>query len=323
MTNPRVLFEYVPLVRQLLAASERSDVATLGKLGEISYLVEQEITPVDLQIIGALMASASSGGRGGFARRRLQAYRDALEPHLGKHLLKAGLECASRQYEVYVDPVASSVVYLGGFDVPAEEPEEVAGATPAERARWILDHRHGASRDDGRRVVDLLLAGRDVAELSLDELELLARGYNWWGQNAKAFEIAKVALARAPYSTPWLDSARLYLWNAYLNDLPKYLTACDQCIAIELGPPAFWHMVKADQFLLVATGESELEDFEWSPEHPILHPEFLPLAAAALEAALRLQPGLNEDDAAPEWVGDWNSRFAALLQHPGYAHLRR
>ena len=54
-----------------------------------------------------------------------------------------------------------------------------------------------------------------------------------------------------------------------------------------------------------------------------MHPEFLPLAAAALEAALRHQPSLKVDEAAREGVGDWNSQFAALLQDPAYAHLRK
>jgi hypothetical protein len=35
-----------------------------------------------------------------------------------------------------------------------------------------------------------------------------------------------------------------------------------------LGPAAFWHLLKADQYIAFATGEKELEDFEWSPGNP-------------------------------------------------------
>jgi len=80
-------------------------------------------------------------------------------------------------------------------------------------------------------------------------------------------------------------------------------------------------VLKADQYIAFATGEEELEDFEWSPEDPILHPELLRPAAEALAAALNSSPGLREDESARGWVGDWNLRFAAVVQQPEFAHL--
>ena len=71
--------------------------------------------------------------------------------------------------------------------------------TPAEQARWIFAHSRDGSFGDGQHVVELLLADRDAPELSVDELELLSRGYNWWGKHLKAFEAARLNLARAPH----------------------------------------------------------------------------------------------------------------------------
>jgi len=319
MTNPRVLLESVPLVRRLLAASEHPEVARVGRLGEISYLVDEHVEQAELEIYDALIADCAKNQRI-LGKRRMQELRNALRPYIGKNLLKTGIQCESRQYEIYVDPDTQTIVHLDGFylDAPPEAPQDAA---PVDQARWIFAHPRDGWRGDGRRVVELLLAGRDVSELSSDELLLLAKGYNYWGHNAKSFETAKLGLAREPHSTEWLSLARLYAWNAFLNDLPQLLTACDACINAGVGPAAFWHLLKASQFKRIATGECELEEFEWSPGHPILHPEFLRPAAEALEAALACEPGLREEEAARDWVGDWNLRFAAVLQEPAFKHL--
>jgi hypothetical protein len=322
MTNPRVLLEYVPLVRRLMAMSEDPDVAGVGRLGEITYLVDEHVSQAELEVLDALIASQSSQAGRAVASRRLQEHRDALAKHLGKHLLKAGMQCASRQYEIYVDPTTETIVHLLGFRRPDPLPEELADAPAADQARWIFDHP-GDTRADGQRVVEHLLAGRDVAELSCDELLLLAKGYNWAGQNAKALEIAKGGLARDPHSNEWLSLARIYVWNTYFRDLPRYLSACDACIAAGIGPAAFWHLLKAGQYTAIATGELELEDFQWTPADPIRHPELLRPAAESLQAALACHPRLLEDQAAREWVGDWNDRFAAVLQEPAFKHLAR
>ncbi len=79
--------------------------------------------------------------------------------------------------------------------------------------------------------------------------------------------------------------------------------------------------MKADKYIEIATGECELQDYEWMPGDRTMHPEFLRLAADALNAALTCAPGLREEEPARDWVGDWNSRFAAVLQEPEYRHL--
>src|SRR6478672_10344683 len=169
-------------------------------------------------------------------------------------------------------------------------------APPAEQARWIFAHPRDGSFGDGQRVVELLLTGRDLSELSWEELDLLARGYNWWGKHLKAFEAARLNLAQRPYSHERFRIAGMYASNAFCGDLPGFVAACDNCIADGLGPAAFWQVLKADQYIAFATGEKELEDFEWSPEDPILHPELLRPAAEALAAALISSPGLREDE---------------------------
>lgn len=193
--------------------------------------------------------------------------------------------------------------------------------TPADQARWIFANSRNHSSGDGRRVVELLLAGRDISALSSGELQLLAKGYNWWGKHELSFEAAKLDVARAPHIIERVRLAGMYASIAFCHDLPGFVAACDQCIAEGLGPAAFWHLLKADQYIAFATGERELEDFEWSPGDPILYPEWLRPAAEALEAALACEPGLREQEAARGWVGDWNLRFAAVFQDPAFSHL--
>ncbi len=52
---------------------------------------------------------------------------------------------------------------------------------------------------------NLLLAGRDISKLSSEELLLLAQGYNWWCNQAQAFETAKVV---SPGSRTALSGSR-------------------------------------------------------------------------------------------------------------------
>jgi hypothetical protein len=193
--------------------------------------------------------------------------------------------------------------------------------TAAEQARWIFAHPRDRSFGDGRRVVELLLAGRDPSDLSADELELLSRGYNWWGKHLKAFEAARLNLARAPHSQERFRLAGMYASIAFCHDLAGFVATCDRCITEALGPAAFWQMLKADQYIAFATGERELEDFDWSPGDPILHPELLRPAADALAAALVSSPGLREAESARGWVGNWNLRFAAVVQQSELRHL--
>lgn len=202
-----------------------------------------------------------------------------------------------------------------------QNPGDPPPGSPAEQARWIFAHPNDHSFGDGQRIVELLLAGRDRADLSSEELVLLARGYNWWGKHTEAFEVAKRNLARRPHSPEWFRLAGMYAHNAFCHDLPAFVAACDACVAERLGPAAFWHLLQADQYIAFATGERELEDFEWSAGDPILHPEMLRPAAAALEAALASWPGVCADASARGWVGDWNLRFAAVVQQPEFRHL--
>ena len=255
--NPRVLLEYVPLVRCLLAAHEHPDVARVGSLGEITYLVDELVAPTELEIYSIRLRLGCLPKIKVDCRSCETRYSPMLARTCSEQ--ECNVKCASiRSMSI---PGWESIVHLGGFCL-VEPPEAPKNASPADQAHWIFDHPRDGWRDDGQRVVETLLAGRDVAELSTEELLLLAKGYNWWGRNGKAFETAKLALARTPHSTEWLSHAQLYARNEYLQDLPGFLTACDTCIAQGIGAAAFWHLLKADKYIDIATGECELEDFD-------------------------------------------------------------
>jgi hypothetical protein len=319
--NAPIAVEFVPLVRRLLMESEMPLAAHAGQVGEITYLVLETLKSADIEILDLLAASLRDKPRGTRPVLRMQQRRDALAPLVGRQLLRVGLVCASRQYEVYVDPRLERLVDASGL-ATWDPPDFPADASPVEQARWIFDNPSDDSRGDGERAVNLLLSGREPHVLTLDELLLLAKGYNWWGQHARSLETMKQAVSRRPHEQGLLRLAGLYAWNAYGRDLPQYLTACDRSIAEGCGPPAFWHLLKADYYIRVATGEHELEEYDWSPGSPLWHPELLAPAAVALAAALAMQPNLREDESARGWVGDWDLRFAAVLQQPEYEQLR-
>jgi hypothetical protein len=152
-------------------------------------------------------------------------------------------------------------------------------------------------------------------------LLLLAQGYSWAGEHLRAFETASLALSKVPHSVEHFRIAGLYAWNAFGHNLVEFAGACDGFIARGHGPPAFWCLLKADEYLSFATGEHELQDYEWSPGDLIPHPELLEPASRELEAALTHDPGLRESEPARGWVGDWNTRFAAVLEQPAFNHL--
>lgn len=191
-------------------------------------------------------------------------------------------------------------------------------------ARKIIAQSWRRSFSDGKRIVEVLLAGRDIAELSPEELALLAQGYNWWGKHTEAFAVAKLNFAHTPNSlTHQWGMMRMYAYNAFGRDLHGFIAVCDACIAEQLGSMAFWSFLKAEHYLTYATGEFELQDYEWVMGDAILHPELLPLAAEALQVALTEQADLPEQVIAQGLINDWNERFAALIQFPQFKHLAR
>lgn len=202
----------------------------------------------------------------------------------------------------------------------ARTPGPPPPGTPAERARWIVAHPRYRSFEDGERIVAILLDGREPHELEPDELDLLALGLNWWGKDDRAFEAARLNLARDPEDEDRLRQAGDYMSNAF-RTADEFATACDRCIADGLGPEALWQLRKADEFISVATGEYEFEDYEWFPGHPIHNHEYLRRAADALAAALRAEPRLRETQSGLDWVGDWNSRFAAVVLQTEFSDL--
>jgi len=312
----RVQFEHVPLVRRVMAANDHPEVAMIGMLGEITFLVEHYVTAEDVQILESEIASAAVPDRRVDEVKLLNLRSDLLEQYIGRRLLRARFTKAWEYstYELTIDLESESIVAMAGFSWRDPTVEEPVDASLIERVRWIFEHYPGTGRDRGKQAVETLLAGRDMGSLSSEELYLLAQGYNWCNLNANAMEVAKVGLSREPESREWLSRVGMYLRSAYMDAFPQFLSACDLCIAESVGPPSFWHLKKADYFVDIAVGEFEIEDLEWSPGDEILHPELLRLAAEAMEAALVCEPELRGR-------GNWNERFAAVFTVPEFRHL--
>jgi hypothetical protein len=167
-------------------------------------------------------------------------------------------------------------------------------------------------------LVELVLAGRDWGELSSEELELLALGYNWWGRHEESFKVAKLNLNRSAHNLKLFQSIGIYARNAFGHDLPRFITACDECITEGIQPVAFWHLLKADHYIDCAKGNWDLKsDSEWCEGELMVYPELLGCAVESIRGALAVQPGLREDKSVCGWVGEWNLRFADVLKMMG------
>jgi hypothetical protein len=144
MPGPRILTEYVPLLREALMAHAEPKVRQVGAEGEIEFLVEYDVSADELSILDQLIGAISANYRPGTAHR-LQSLVDALRPHLGKKLLRASMQCAARRHEIYVDPVARKIVHLLWGEVPHNQ---APNFDPADRSTWLNMHLDWAKTVD-------------------------------------------------------------------------------------------------------------------------------------------------------------------------------
>ena len=173
-----------------------------------------------------------------------------------------------------------------------------------------------ASYAIGEQVIQSLIGDRNRSNLSPIEAKLLLKGYNWAGRHKEGFEYARFAVQT--WGEGFLMELNSAHYNAHWWPGEEFLTTADQLIGDGIGNPAFWHMRKADYFLMEATGErGQLEEFEWHPGDPIVDHEALDRAAAELVLAL----AASEKAAKPP-DPSWNERFCAVLEQPQYKALR-
>ncbi|NJM00733.1 MAG: hypothetical protein HC924_19080 [Synechococcaceae cyanobacterium SM2_3_2] len=148
-----------------------------------------------------------------------------------------------------------------------------------------------------------------------EELELLALGYNWCGRHEDSFKVAKLNLSQSAHNLKLFRSIRIYALSAFGHDLPRFITACDECITEGIQPIAFWHLLKADHYIDCAKGNWDLKSYRyWSEGEPMVYPELLGCAVESIRAVLAAQPGLREDESIRGWVGEWNLRFVDVLE---------
>jgi hypothetical protein len=174
---------------------------------------------------------------------------------------------------------------------------------------------HGES--DGRRIVEALLAGRGLEDLSVEELRVLGQGYNWCMEHAEAYRAWRLALSRAPDDEGALQDVRAGLLNLWYHS-DAYPDRCDELIREGAGPAAFWRLEKAEYFVRTAT-EERTSEFVWERGDPVARPELLELAAREIAAAVAERPDLFGSH--PGWVRGWDERFAPLIQDPRFRHL--
>ena len=137
MSQTAILIEHIPLVRRVLATSSDGIVRDMGTHGEFLYLVEYEVAQEDLDVQDQLIAIMSSKG---YAQAAVQAWRrhcDALQPYLGRKLLKAAIQFAARRHEIFIEPDSGTIVDLIRGEVP---PNQAANFDPSDRSTWLNMH---------------------------------------------------------------------------------------------------------------------------------------------------------------------------------------
>jgi hypothetical protein len=137
-TRPiRIIDEHVPLLQRVLVADADPEIRQIGEHGEILYLVEHDVTQNELEILDQLIAFASSGKHAPSVAQARQSHRDALRPYVGMKLLKAGMACAARQHEIYIDPARSTIV---DFIWGALSCNQAANFDPSDPSTWLNMH---------------------------------------------------------------------------------------------------------------------------------------------------------------------------------------
>lgn len=191
-----------------------------------------------------------------------------------------------------------------------------------QKARHILATSTTRGTSHGELVVHTLLKERVLSDLNVEELQALAQGYNWWGRNDQALEAARLALQQQPENRALLNDVALHLANVCACETTETrLQAYDELLQEQLGPSWFWHLQKAHALMYYATGEDELEDYEWQPGDSLAHPEALDLALDELELSLNApsnqRPDLQAWLALHKDVFGSSTRFHNLLDRIG------
>ncbi len=110
--------------------------------------------------------------------------------------------------------------------------------------------------------------------------------------------------------------------NAFVNDLPaiphgvRHMHRRGNRAGGVSG-----HLLKADQFIRIATVSANWKTSSGRRAIRSCIPSCSDRGGGAFQAALAAEPGLREHERAREWVGDWNLRFAAVLQDREFSHL--
>lgn len=156
-----------------------------------------------------------------------------------------------------------------------------------EKANEIFETRGRNSFSQGELVVQALLDGRGEDDLSVEELSVLAKGYNWWGRHDESFRVISIALGKQPDDFELLRSAAIYIRNA-CSHTNSPLETYENFIKRQIGPSWFWRVERAREYYLIATGEAELFEgnFVWSEGDDILCPQVLEQAITELMKAI-------------------------------------
>jgi len=186
-----------------------------------------------------------------------------------------------------------------------------------DKAKHIIQTSKTHSVSDGEMIVHILLDGRHPSDLEVDELRVLAHGYNWCSRSQEALDAINLALEKQTPDLALLNEAEVYISNASLYSNRPLPQAYEEYIDRRIGPSWYWHIRKAIAYIWIATGEAELQDYEWQIGDEILHPEALELAIEELENVLRSQA-----QAADDTVRELVDEMVALRESPRFASLK-
>ncbi len=209
MKSVQVADEHVPVLQRVLGGADAPDLREVGEYGKINYLVQEDITQATVAIWDRMIAARQSR-MGPRCAAGLQQVRDAIWPYVGNQLLRAGMWLSGRRYEMYIDPVAQSVVHFTSSAMA--DPE---GTSSEQRSQLLAGGGSGVFTWDE-------LQRQQQALGQLDLLPVEAVSVTCWRTESRAVIHRANKFPYYSLSHFWINSHRV-LEARFLGDVDRAL----------------------------------------------------------------------------------------------------